>query len=381
MKIDPVILAQELIRFPSITPNSHGVIEYVGDQLRALGFDVNYMTFGDHSSPPVDNLYATRGEGKPHICFAGHTDVVPTGAEDMWSVPPFAGEVKDWTLIGRGAVDMKGAVAAFIAAVTRLKKQDCAISILLTNDEEGPAINGTRKVLDWMEENKIFMDACLVGEPTSLKSVGDTIKIGRRGSFHATVIAHGQQGHVAYPDDADNPLPRLAEFLSHLKDKALDAGTDEFDPSNLEIISIDVDNTSSNVIPATGRAKINIRFNTNWDHDKLQSWLHELASKYLHDYQLNCRSSALPFITKPGLLSQSLTESIERVTDITPQLSTSGGTSDARFIHHFCPVVELGLCHKTAHQIDEHAPVKDLQTLCEIYTDFLETFPARFNQA
>ena len=376
---DPLGLAGALIRCPSITPDEGGALSLLERVLEGLGFICERMRFEDETSPPVDNLYARRGKTGPHFCFAGHTDVVPTGEAEAWATPPFSGEVRNGELLGRGAADMKGAIAAFIAAVARLPKQSSgSISLLITGDEEGPAVNGTRKMLIALASRGEKIDHCLVGEPTSRARVGDTLKIGRRGSMNVTLKVLGQGGHVAYPHLAKNPLPALAAMLSLLTRDPLDQGNDHFDPSSLQITSIDVGNQATNVIPEMGKAQINIRFNDLHTPESLKVWLQACCEKIAGEYQvrfeLAVMVSGTAFVTEPGAFTDLIVASTRDVTGLVPELSTSGGTSDARFIKDYCAVAELGLVGQTMHKIDERVPAADVETLTLIYEKLLQSY-------
>ncbi len=379
MSIEPVALAQALIRCPSVTPVDAGALDVLSETLQRLGFACHRLRFEDAGSAPVDNLYARIGDGPPHFCFAGHTDVVPPGASAAWSVDPFAGTVRDGALWGRGAVDMKGAVACFVAACARVLDQrhgtlPGSISLLITGDEEGPAINGTRKVLAWLAGRGERLDACLVGEPTSAAVLGDTLKIGRRGSLNAVITASGIQGHSAYPERACNPLPPLIHLLAALDGAALDDGSAQFQPSRLVITSVDVGNRAANVIPASARAMLNIRFNDRHTAASIEAWLAAQIEAASGRLALACECSGEAFFCPPGPFSAVVERAIERVTGRKPALSTSGGTSDARFIKDVCPVLEFGLVGESAHKIDEHAPLADLAGLTAVYAAVLADF-------
>jgi succinyl-diaminopimelate desuccinylase len=372
--LDPAALAAALIRRPSVTPKDEGAIDLVAAALEKLGFDCHRLVFGD-----IHNLYARRGDGRPNLCFAGHTDVVPTGIAEAWSFNPFSASLRDGALCGRGAVDMKGAVAAFIAAAERFLSQpglDFAgsISLLITGDEEGDAVNGTRKVLDWLEQRGETIDACVVGEPTSAQCLGDMIKIGRRGSMTGRLAVHGVQGHTAYPQLADNAAHRLVAMLHALTTAELDRGSEHFQPSTLQISTIDIGNPATNVIPATARAVFNIRFNDCWTSEKLERWLRQRLEVAGGRYTLDVSVSGEAFVAAPGVLSDCLAEAIRRVTGRTPELSTTGGTSDARFIRAHCPVAEFGLVGLTMHKVDERVELSDLAALTDIYHTFLDLF-------
>jgi succinyl-diaminopimelate desuccinylase len=371
---DPIPLAQALIRCPSITPEDNGAIEVLSNALRKLGFTCNRLTFAEPGTAPVDNLYARLGNAGPNLAFAGHTDVVPPGDLSAWRVDPFAADLIDGAIYGRGAVDMKGAIACFVAAVARFlaeRAPEGSISLLITGDEEGPAINGTRKLLDWLKEQGETIDACIVGEPTNPTQIGEMIKIGRRGSLTGRLTVRGRQGHTAYPDQADNPIPRLLTMLGAIAREPLDGGSDHFEPSRLEMTSVDVGNPTNNVIPAEARAAFNIRFNDRHSAGSIEDWLRARLSEAAGSYELEVACSGEAFITLPGPLTELMESIIEQELDITPELSTSGGTSDARFIKDVCPVVEFGLVSRTIHQVDERVTVADLEALTRAYRALL----------
>lgn len=363
-------LARALIACPSVTPADAGAQELLAAALEAQGFAVHRLTFGGPPDGPVDNLFATIGEGHPHFAFAGHTDVVPTGDPANWSVPPFAAIVAGGQLVGRGAADMKGSIAAFVAAAARPRGPG-RLSLIITGDEEGPATWGTAPLLDWIEARGLVPDLCLVGEPTSARTLGDTIKIGRRGSLNAWITVNGAQGHVAYPDRADNPVTRLVAILAELKARQLDTGSDWFQPSNLEVTDVTVGNPATNIIPAQASARLNIRFNDMQHGPDLEAWLREVVAAHAPSAEVLVRISGEAFLTEPGPLSALVAEAIAAVTGVTPHLSTSGGTSDARFIRRLCPVVEFGLVGTSMHRIDESVAVADIEALTEIYAGVL----------
>ena len=377
--IDPVELAAAMIRCPSVTPADEGALGVLQAALEGLGFTCRRLPFSEAGTADVDNLYARIGNSAPNFCFAGHTDVVPVGDADAWRVGPFDAEIIDDHLYGRGAADMKGAIACFTAAAGRLLKArghglGGSISLLITGDEEGPAINGTRKMLDWLEERGETLDSCLVGEPTNPERLGEMVKIGRRGTITGRLTVKGTQGHIAYPQHADNPIPRLVRTLAALNDEALDAGTDHFQPSNLEITTIDVGNAAENVIPSASRAIFNIRFNDRHTGTSLAAWMREVCARHAVDHELEIRIGREAFLTPPGSLSDAIAVAIEQVIGVTPELSTTGGTSDARFIKDHCPVVEFGLAGRTMHQVDECVPVADLYALTDVYAALLDNF-------
>lgn len=379
---DPVALARALITCPSVTPADGGALDVLQAALETLGFTCTRLPFSEPGTPDIDNLYARRGTAAPNFCFAGHTDVVPVGNADNWTVEPFAGDVTDGKLLGRGAADMKGAIAAFVAAVARTVSDGAAanagsISLLITGDEEGPSINGTRKMLEWLTQQGEVLDACLVGEPTNPEILGEMAKIGRRGSLSGRLALRGIQGHAAYPQLANNPVPRLLQILSALNDWVLDEGTDYFQPSNLEITSVDVGNEAVNVIPSAATAQFNVRFNDRHTGDDLKIWIDEVCQAEGADYVLSYEPSSEPFVTPPGPLSETLSDAIEEVTGRRPELSTTGGTSDARFIKDLCPVIEFGLMSKTMHKVDEATSLDDLENLTLIYAATLKRILAR----
>lgn len=378
--IDAVDLARDLIRCPSVTPAEGGALDQLQQTLEGLGFDCHRLNFADTGTPDVDNLYARYGADGPNFCFAGHTDVVPTGPLEEWSAEPFAAEVRDGYLYGRGAVDMKSAIAAFVAATARVMDKGLlagSVSLLITGDEEGPAINGTRKMLDWLRARDERIDVCLVGEPTNPSQIGDMMKIGRRGSMNSILTVHGAQGHVAYPHLADNAAHRLVRMLAALTRDPLDEGNEHFQPSSLQITSIDIGNPTENVIPGTAEARFNIRFNDMHTSASLAEWLHQTldaAASGPDRYDLSIRVSGESFLFPPGDFSELIGGSIEAVTGRRPELSTTGGTSDARFIKDYCPVAEFGLVSQTMHKVDERCSLDDIRTLTEIYETILSRF-------
>ncbi len=381
MMIDPIALSQALIRCPSVTPADAGALGVLEAALTPLGFACHRLRFEDLASPPVDNLYARIGTGAPHFCFAGHTDVVPPGDVDKWRYGPFAAEIHDGVLYGRGAADMKSAIAAFASAAARHISKGAlrgSISFLITGDEEGPAVNGTPKLIEWLKERGEKIDHCVVGEPTSTARAGDTIKIGRRGSLNARVIMHGQQGHVGYPREAINPIPALAALVLKLASHAIDEGTPHFDPSTLAFTSIDVGNDTTNVIPAQARAAFNIRFNDMHTPQMLNDWIAREANSIARDHgctvTVETKASGAAFVTHPGPFIDTIARAVSRVTGAEPELSTSGGTSDARFIKDICPVAELGLAGMTMHKTNECVPVDEITMLTDIYAALLDAY-------
>jgi succinyl-diaminopimelate desuccinylase len=364
--LDPVDLARTLIACPSVTPATGAVFDALEAMLAPLGFAVERFLAGDAPDGPVENLLAVRTAGDgPHFAFAGHLDVVPPGAG--WSSDPFVPALRGGLLHGRGAVDMKGAIACFVAALSRLPALAGTISLIITGDEEGAAVHGTLALMARMEARGVTPDLCLVGEPTSVNRLGDMVKIGRRGSVNMWITLSGTQGHVAYPHLADNPVPRLVRLLGEIDDIVLDEGTDWFQPSNIEITDIHVGNAAANVIPARAQARISIRFNDRHSGDALVERITALAA--VHGAKVEAKISGEPFLTPPGAFSAMISEAIAAATGITPELSTSGGTSDARFLSRLCPVVEFGLPNATMHKLDEAVAVADLETLTTIYAD------------
>jgi succinyl-diaminopimelate desuccinylase len=380
---DPVAIARELLRCPSVTPAEGGAIEFLRTTLANAGFAAHRMTFTEQGTAPIENLYARIGAEQPNLVFAGHTDVVPPGDEAAWRHPPFAGEVADDMLYGRGAVDMKGGIACFIAAALdhlaanggRPKKG--SISLLITGDEESIAVNGTVKLLRWAASRGEKFDHCILGEPSNVAVVGDTIKAGRRGSLNGTLIVTGRQGHVAYPERADNPIPGLARLIAALQGP-VDEGSEHFDPSNLEFTSIDIGNPTVNLIPGEARARFNIRFNDRHSQDSLKSLIERraeatAAGRVRHAFEWQ-PSNADVFVTKPGPFTDLAAAAVAEVTGRKPRLSTTGGTSDARFIKDYCPVLEFGLVGQTMHAVDECTPIADLVALTAIYRRIIEKY-------
>ncbi|WP_157220582.1 succinyl-diaminopimelate desuccinylase [Flavisphingomonas formosensis] len=368
--IDPLDLTRRLIACPSVTPADAGALDVIENALGAIGFTVHRFVAGEAPDGPVENLFATRGSGGRHFAFAGHSDVVPPGPG--WTSNPFEPAVRGDLLHGRGAVDMKGAIAAFISAAERTAGSSGTLSLIITGDEEGPATYGTVALMDWMAERGIRPDLCLVGEPTSEARLGDTIKIGRRGSVNMWIDVPGTQGHVAYPHLADNPVPRLVRLLDALDRWTLDDGNDWFQPSNLEITDIETGNAATNVIPARAGARLNIRFNDLQRGQALVDHVRALIQNHAPGAHLDARISGEAFLTEPGTLSTLVSEAIAGVTGVTPKLSTSGGTSDARFLSRICPVVEFGLPNATMHKLDEAVAIADLYRLTDIYADVIE---------
>jgi succinyl-diaminopimelate desuccinylase len=378
-RLDPLDLTRALVRCPSVTPSDAGALAVLEGVLGPLGFACHRLTFSEAGTPDVDNLYARLGSGRPHFCFAGHTDVVPPGDASAWSAGPFAGEVVDGRLIGRGTVDMKGAIGAFLAAVSSFLADrpdgfDGSISLLITGDEEGSAINGTVKVLGWMKERGETVDHCLVGEPTNRDALGETVKIGRRGSLNGRLTVYGTQGHVAYPQHFDNPVRRLMRMLAAIADQPLDGGTPHFEPSRVEVTSIDVGNPTTNLIPGKATARFNVRFNDLHSGESLKAWIGQRCAEAGGRFDLDVAVSGEPFLCPPGPWTDRLVAAIREVTGRTPTLDTGGGTSDARFIKDLCPVAEFGLSSATAHKADEAVAVADLRGLTKIYRRLLDAY-------
>jgi succinyl-diaminopimelate desuccinylase len=383
MSADPVTIARELIRCRSVTPEEGGALTYLQGLLTQAGFETHRAVFAEPGTATVDNLYARVGKAKPNLLFAGHTDVVPAGNEVSWSHPPFAGELADGKLYGRGAVDMKGGIACFVAAAfdylgAEGGKPKGSISLLITGDEESVAVNGTVKLLKWAAERGEVFDHCVLGEPSNVEILGDTIKAGRRGSLNGTLIVTGRQGHVAYPERAENPIRGLTTLMTALQ-TPLDEGSEHFTPSNLEFTSVDVGNATVNLIPGEARARFNIRFNDRHNQTALKATIERRAAaaaaagrvRYAFEWQ---PSNADVFVTKPSPFTELAITAIAEVTGRKPRLSTTGGTSDARFIKDYCPVLEFGLVGQTMHQVDESAPVNDLLALTAVYRRIIEKY-------
>ena len=386
-------ILRDLVRCRSLTPDEGGALDVLQLVLENLGFQVHRVTFSDQNTPDVENLYARIGNNPPHICFAGHTDVVPVGNEGDWKSDPFGGEIVDGEMIGRGTVDMKGGIACFLTAVEKYLKStnenlaQGSISFLITGDEEGPSINGTDKLLKWADQRGEKFDACIVGEPVNPEAIGDVIKIGRRGSLSGIIKVNGIQGHSAYPELADNPAHAMIDLLNGLLDAPFDTGSDNFQATNLEITTIDIGNKATNVIAARAVAGFNIRFNDLWDEVTIKAEIlrrfgigaktaNIRKNKINHlDYRIDWVGRVSPvFVTHDENLIQMMTKSVKEITGKTPVLSTGGGTSDARFIKDYCPVVEFGLVGKSMHQVDERTALKDLEILTAIYSKFLENY-------
>jgi len=383
MTADSLTIARDLLRFPSVTPADGGALAYLHSVLAKAGFSVQRMTFTEPGTAPIENLYARIGTEQPNLVFAGHTDVVPPGDETMWRHPPFAGEVADGKLFGRGAVDMKGGIACFVAAALDYlaanngKPKHGSISLLITGDEESIAVNGTIKLLQWAAARGEKFDHCVLGEPSNVDMLGDTIKAGRRGSLNGVLVVTGKQGHVAYPDRADNPVRGLVKLIAAIQ-APLDDGSAQFDPSNLEFTSIDIGNKTVNLIPGEARARFNIRFNDRHSQDSLKQLIGQRAEaaaegrvRFAIEWE---PSNADVFVTKPGPFTELAASAIAEVTGRKPKLSTTGGTSDARFIKDYCPVLEFGLVGQTMHAIDECVPVADLVALTAVYRRIIEKY-------
>ncbi|MES3029662.1 MAG: succinyl-diaminopimelate desuccinylase [Pseudomonadota bacterium] len=379
--LDPIALTQELIRRPSVTPADEGAMDIVQRTLEGLGFTCRRMRFGE-----IENLYARYGTARPNLCFAGHTDVVPVGDAQAWSREAFAAEIVDGMLIGRGSVDMKSAVAAFAAAAGKAiaaGQVKGSLSFLITGDEEGVATHGTKMVVEALKAEGEILDHCIVGEPSSAETFGDMIKIGRRGSINTWITVDGRQGHVAYPHRAANPIPVLIDLLAKLQNHVLDEGYTGFQPSNLEVTTVDVANGATNVIPAQAKARLNIRFNPSHKGAELAAWIEAEAAKAAEGFAGTIKVepviSGEAFLTEPGAFTDLVAAAVQDVSGVAPELSTTGGTSDARFIRDLCPVVELGLVGKTMHAIDERAPVEEIRDLQRVYERVIERYFAAFS--
>jgi succinyl-diaminopimelate desuccinylase len=372
LELDPVALTQELIRCASVTPADDGALDVVQSVAERLGFTVYRLHFDG-----TPNLFARRGDAGPHFCFAGHTDVVPPGSS-QWSSDPFAGTIRDGAIYGRGASDMKGAIAAFLSAVSSLpvdlESSGGSISLLITGDEEGPATGGTVRVLEWMAEHGHIPDFCLVGEASNPTWIGEVIKIGRRGSLNATVVVEGIQGHVAYPGQVDNPVHRLVGALAEIASLRLDEGTEYFEPSSVQVTSVDVGNAASNVVPAKAVAQVNIRFNDLHTGAALEEWLRSVVARHCDRFTIEVVVSGEAFLTGESADLLNLAAAVESVTGSQPVFDTGGGTSDARFVTKYCPVAEFGLTSETIHKVDEHVVIDDLKVLTKVYQTTLETF-------
>ena len=375
-------LAKELIRFPTITPIDAGVMKFLGKKLKKLGFKIKILEFKEKGFKPVKNLYARFGTKEPNFCYAGHLDVVPPGNIKNWTINPFRPTIKKGHLIGRGANDMKSSVAAFVSAVSiflsKNKKFNGSISLLITGDEEGDAVNGTRKVVEYLKKKREKINFCLVGEPTNPNKLGEMIKIGRRGSLTGKLTIIGLQGHVAYPNRANNPSTIIVKILKELKDIKFDRGTKDFQPTNLEITKININNTADNVIPATAEATFNIRFNNKHSSISIKKRINKIIvrinKKYKSKFKINYRVSGEAFLTKPNKTTYMIQNTIKKITKIKPKLSTTGGTSDLRFIKAISPGLEFGLVGRTMHRVDEVVSIKDLKNLTKIYQNILQNY-------
>ena len=380
--INELQLAKELIRYPSITPIDAGVMKFLEKKLKKLGFKTKILEFKEKNSKPVKNLYARLGSKGPNFCYAGHLDVVPAGNLKDWTVNPFKPSIKKGHLIGRGANDMKSSIAAFVSAVSNFvknnKKFNGSISLLITGDEEGVAINGTKKVVEYLKKRKEKINFCLVGEPTNPNRLGEMIKIGRRGSMTGRLSIKGIQGHVAYPHRANNPSTALVQILKELKEIKFDKGTKDFQPTNLEVTKINIDNTADNVIPGLAKATFNIRFNNKHSSNSIKTKINKILKKICHKNKLNYKIeysvSGEAFLTKPNQTTYMIQDIIKKITKIKPELSTTGGTSDARFIRKIAPCLEFGLVGKTMHKVDEAVSLSDLKKLTLIYSNILKNY-------
>ena len=379
---DPVDICQSLIRCRSVTPTDAGAQDVIFKYLTPFGFDVHDVTRGDDTGEEIRNSFFSFGNKQtgPHFCFAGHTDVVPPGDETLWSYPPFDAVVENGNIYGRGASDMKGNIAAFMAASCEFIQENGTpkgtISLLITGDEEARAVNGTKKVLEWMDRTDNIPDFCLVGEPSNPEKIGEVLKIGRRGSLSCFLTFKGRQGHVAYPHKADNPIPRMTALLADLTSAPVDNGSEYFPPSSLQVSTVDVGNTAHNVIPAEITATFNVRFNDLWSEETLKAHLKDRFAPYLKnpEDEISWHCHGESFLTTPGPVTSQIAGAITEVTGLTPDMRTDGGTSDARFIHKYCPVIEFGLVNKTIHQTDENVSTESLYTLTKIYKRILEKF-------
>ena len=381
-KMNELQLAKELIRFPTVTPVDAGVMKFLEKKLKKLGFKTKILEFKEKNTKPVKNLYARLGSKGPNFCYAGHLDVVPAGNLRDWTVNPFRPSIKKGHLIGRGANDMKSSIAAFVSAISIFiknnKKFNGSISLLITGDEEGVAINGTKKVVEYLKKRKEKIDFCLVGEPTNPNKLGEMIKIGRRGSMNGRLSVIGIQGHVAYPHRANNPSTALVQILKELKEIKFDKGTKNFQPTNLEVTKINIDNTADNVIPGLANATFNIRFNNKHSSNSIKTKINKILKKICHknksNYKIEYSVSGEAFLTKPNQTTYMIQDVIKKITKIKPELSTTGGTSDARFIRKIAPCLEFGLVGKTMHKVDEAVSLNDLKKLTLIYSNILKNY-------
>ncbi len=375
--IDPIALTQALIRCRSITPADDGALDVMANALIPLGFHIERLRFEEEGFAPIDNIFARFGTEGPHLCYLGHTDVVPPGDESEWKHPPFSATIEDGILYGRGSADMKGCNAAFAAAVSRFfneRRPKGSISLLITGDEEQYAVNGTVKVLEWMRQNKQMPDVALVGEPSNASAMGQAVRVGRRGSLKGLITVRGIQGHSAYPERADNPVPKMIRLLHSLIATKFDEGTPDFPPTNLVISSVDVGNPASNVIPSKATALFNIRFNSLWTREKLEARLRGIIDATGEPYEMEIWCNAESFVTQPGEWTDIVGNAVAKVSGAQPKRDTGGGTSDARFIAPYCPTVEYGVLNATIHKTDEHTTVRDLETLTQTYLEILRNY-------
>lgn len=376
--LDPVLLTQESVRCQSITPHDDGALEGMAQPLAKMGFDIHRLRFEEEGYDPIDNIFARLGTSGRHLCYMGHTDVVPVGRESDWTHPPFAAEIENGILYGRGVADMKGGNCAFVAAVSRFlhERPDFkeSISLLLTGDEEAKSVNGSVKVIDWMHTQNQMPDVALVGEPSNTKHMGEIIRVGRRGSLNGKIMVKGIQGHSAYPERSDNPIPHLVRLLSRLIDEKLDEGTADFPPSHIVISSVDVGNPAPNIIPARAEAMFNIRFNDSWTATTLEAHLRSILDAVNPNYEMTIWCNAQSFVTANHPWRDIVINAVQKISDTKPRADTGGGTSDARFIAQDCPVVEYGLLNATIHKVDEHASTADIETLTATYTEILRSY-------
>ncbi len=376
--IDPIALTQESVRCQSITPHDDGALESMAQPLAKMGFDIHRLRFEEEGYDPIDNVFARLGSSGRHLCYMGHTDVVPVGRESDWTYPPFAAHIENGILYGRGVADMKGGNCAFVAAVSRFLSErpefSESISLLITGDEEAKSVNGTVKVIDWMRARNQMPDVALVGEPSNSTQMGEIIRVGRRGSLSGKIMVRGMQGHSAYPERSDNPIPHLVRLLSRLIDEKLDQGTADFGPSHIVISSVDVGNPASNIIPARAEALFNIRFNENWSAKTLEAHLRAILDAVNPNYEMTVWSNAQSFVTANHPWRDIVINAVQKISGTIPRADTGGGTSDARFIAQDCPVVEYGLLNTTIHKVDEHASLADIETLTATYTEILRSY-------
>ena len=376
--IDPVLLTQESVRCKSITPHDDGALDSMARPLSDMGFQIHRLRFEDNDTPAIDNIFARLGSGGRHFCYMGHTDVVPVGRSDDWTYPPFSAEIHDGVLYGRGVSDMKGGNCAFVAAVSRFLSEQPdfkeSISLLLTGDEESVSINGTVKVIEWMKDKNQLPDVALVGEPGNPTQMGQVMRVGRRGSLNGRILVRGIQGHSAYPERADNPIPHLTRLLSRLLDEKLDDGSDDFPPSHIVISSVDVGNSAPNIIPARAEALLNIRFNDRWTAQTLEKHIRHILDDVYPFYEFTVWSNAESFVTANHPFRDIVSNAVEKISGHKPEANTGGGTSDARFIAKYCPVVEYGLVNATIHKVDECASIGDIEILTKTYTEILRRY-------